>query len=174
MQGEAKVCLTVGAHESDGSICSASVFGDDQLIKSGPDVDPDDVELRHVTAVEVVILWETTVLHVQHLSPPRSFYVGEAEGRNLICDYVVPSEKLGTARAPIVLADGAHIQLVILPQARGTLEIPGQPEMTLEDAIRSGRTEALAEPIGARQIPLPAGGKARMEMGGLIFQVASV
>jgi len=51
------------------------------LIKSGPDVNPDEVELGHVTSVEVMILWDTTVLHVQHLTPPRSFYVGEEEER---------------------------------------------------------------------------------------------
>jgi len=144
------------------------------LIKSGPDVNPDEVELGHVTTVEVMILWETTVLHVQHLTPPRSFYVGEEEGRNYACDYFIPSEKLGTTRAPIVLADHGSINFVILPRARGTVEIPGQPKMTLEDAIRSGRTQPSAELSGAQQMALPSGGKARMEIDGLVFQVAAV
>jgi hypothetical protein len=144
------------------------------LIKSGPDVNPDEVELGHVTAVEVMILWETTVLHVQHLTPPRSFYVGEEEGKNFACDYFIPSEKLGTTRAPIVLADHGNINFVILPRARGTVEIPGQPKMTLEDAVRSGRTQPSAELSGAQQMALPPGAKARMELDGLIFQVAAV
>jgi FHA domain len=144
------------------------------LIKSGPDVNPDEVELGHVTAVEVMILWETTVLHVQHLTPPRSFYVGEEEGKNYQCDYFIPSEKIGTTRAPIVLADHGNINFVILPRARGTVEIPGQPKMTLEDAVRSGRTQPCAELSGAQQMALPSGGKARMEIDGLVFQVAAV
>jgi hypothetical protein len=144
------------------------------LIKSGPDVNPDEVELGHVTAVEVMILWETTVLHVQHLNPPRSFYVGEEEGKNFACDYFIPSEKLGTTRAPIVLADHGNINFVILPRARGTVEIPGQPKMTLEEAIRSGRTQPSSELSGAQQMALPPGGKARMEIDGLVFQVAAV
>jgi pSer/pThr/pTyr-binding forkhead associated (FHA) protein len=144
------------------------------LIKSGPDVNPDEVELGHVTAVEVMILWETTVLHVQHLTPPRSFYVGEEEGKNFHCDYFIPSEKLGTTRAPIVLADHGNINFVILPRARGTIEIPGQPKMTLEEAVRSGRTQPSAELSGAQQIALPSGAKARMEIDGLVFQVAAV
>ena len=144
------------------------------LIKSGPDVNPDEVELGHVTAVEVMILWETTVLHVQHLTPPRSFYVGEEEGKNYQCDYFIPSEKIGTTRAPIVLADHGSINFVILPRARGTVEIPGQPKMTLEDAVRSGRTQPCAELSGAQQMALPSGGKARMEIDGLVFQVAAV
>jgi hypothetical protein len=144
------------------------------LIKSGPDVNPDEVELGHVTAVEVMVLWDTTVLHVQHLSPPRSFYVGEEEGKNFACDYFIPSEKLGTTRAPIVLADHGSINFVILPRAKGTVEIPGQPKMTLEDAVRSGRTQPSAELSGAQQMALPSGGKARIELDGLVFQVAAV
>ncbi len=144
------------------------------LIKSGPDVSPDEVELSHVAAVEVMILWDTTVLHVQHLTPPRSFYVGEEEGANFACDYFVPSEKLGTTRAPVVLADHGSINFVILPRARGTVEIPGQPKMTLEDAVRSGRVQPCAELSGAYQMALPSGGKARVEVDGLVFQVAAV
>ena len=144
------------------------------LIKSGPDVNPDEVELGHLTAVEVMILWDTTVLHVQHLSPPRSFYVGEEEGKNFACDYFIPSEKLGTTRAPIVLADHGSINFVILPRARGTVEIPNQPRMTLEEAVRNGRTQPCAELSGAQQMALPSGGKARMEIDGLVFQVAAV
>ena len=108
------------------------------LVKSGPDVNPDEVELGHVDALEVMILWETTMLHVQHLTPPRSFYVGEEEGKNFECDYFIPSEKLGTTRAPIVLASGRIDRFVILPGARGTIEIPGQPKMTFETAFEGG------------------------------------
>jgi hypothetical protein len=177
MQGDAKakVCLTAGRYEE--APVPAAAWTEDcayTLIKSGPDVDPDDVELGHVSAVEIVILWGTTVLHVQHASPPRSFYVGEGEGRKDACDYFIPSEKLGATRAPIVLADEDSIRLVILPRARGTVAIPGHPEMTLEDAVRNGCAEALDEPLGARQMSLPPGAKARMEIDGFVFQVASV
>src|SRR5690349_21122277 len=40
------------------------------MVKSGPDVSPDEVELPHVQAAEVMILWGANVLHVAHLSPP--------------------------------------------------------------------------------------------------------
>jgi FHA domain len=144
------------------------------LIKSGPDVNPDEVESAHLSSVEVMVLWETTVLHVKHLTPPRSFYVGEEEGKGFACDYFIPSEKLGTTRAPIVLAEHGSINFVIPPRAKGTVEIPGQPKMTLEDAVRSGRTQPCAELSGAQQMALPSGGKARVELDGLIFQVAAV
>lgn len=144
------------------------------LIKSGPDVNPDEVEISHVTAVEVMVLWGTTVLHVQHLTPPRSFYVGEEEGKNFSCDYFIPSEKLGTTRAPVVLADHGSISLVILPRAKGTLEIPGQSKISLEEAVAQGKAQPCAELSGAHQIAMPSGAKARMELDGLVFQVAAV
>src|SRR5262245_29989007 len=144
------------------------------LVKSGPDVSSDEVE-SHASSVEVMILWDQMVLHVSHLTPPRSFYVGEEEGKNFRCDYFIPSEKLGTTRAPIVLADrGGSVYVVLLPRARGTIEIAGQPKMTIEQAIQSGKAQPCAELSGAMQMPLPNGSKAKIELDGLIFQVSAV
>jgi len=96
------------------------------MVKSGPDVSPDEVEVAHVSAIEVMILWDTNVLHVSHLTPPRSFYVGEESGDKNACDYFVPSETLGTTRAPIVVARGLSAALVILPRSRGYVDLQGQ------------------------------------------------
>jgi pSer/pThr/pTyr-binding forkhead associated (FHA) protein len=145
------------------------------MTKSGPDVNPDEVEMVNVPSLEVMILWGDTVLHVQHLTPPRSVYVGEEEGKNLACDYFIPQEKLGTTRAPIVLAaPGAGVNMVILPKAKGTIELPGQPKMKIEDAIAQGKVQPCAELSGAHQIALMPGAKVRMELDNLIFQVATV
>ncbi len=144
------------------------------LVKSGPDVNLDEVELEHVGALEVMILWETTILKVQHLTPPRSYYVGEQRRKNLACDYFIPCEKLGTTRAPIVLADGGATRIVILPGSHGSIEIPGQGRMTFERALRDGRAQPCAELSGAYEMPLPPGGRARMEIDDLVFQVAAV
>src|SRR5215471_14492641 len=83
------------------------------LVKSGPDVAPEDVELGHVTSVEVMIQWGTTVLHVEHLTPPRTFYLGEGGTRSDCCDYHVPAERLGLGRAPLVVVDGDTLNLVV-------------------------------------------------------------
>jgi hypothetical protein len=142
------------------------------LVKSGPDVAADEVELSHVQAVEVMVLWDTNVLHVSHLSPPRNFYVGEEEGKNFSCDFFIPSEKLGTTRMPVVVGDRASVAVVIPPGARGHIEIAGQPRMTLDQA----RTQAqpCSELSGAHQFPLPNGSKAKVELNGFVFQVAAV
>ena len=142
------------------------------LVKSGPDVSPDEVELAHVQAVEVMILWGTNVLHVSHLTPPRNFYVGEEEGKNFACDFFIPAEKLGTTRMPVVVGDRTGVSVVIPPSAKGHVEFPGQPRMTLDEARQ--KAQPSPEVSGGHQLPLPAGGKGRIELDQFVFQVAAV
>jgi hypothetical protein len=143
------------------------------MMKAGPPVAADEVESA-ATSVEVMVLWDTSVLHVAHLTPPRAFYVGEEETSNVRCDYFVPAEKLGTTRAPVVLANASSVNVVLLPRSTGTIEIGGQT-MTLQDAIASGRTQPCAELSGAHQMALPIGGKAKIILdNGLTFQVSAV
>jgi len=142
------------------------------MIKSGPDVSPDEVELPHIQAVEVMVLWGTNVLHVSHLTPPRNFYVGEELGKNFGCDFFIPSEKLGTTRLPIVTGDRASVALIIPPGARGHVDLPGQPRMSLDEA--RARAQPSAELSGGHQLSLPGGAKARVEVNDFVFQVAAV
>src|SRR6185312_515096 len=144
------------------------------LVKSAPDVPAEEVEDVRASTVEVMILWDQMVLHVEHLTPPRSFYVGEEQGKNFSCDYFIPSEKLGTTRAPIVLADLGGSVSVVLPQgATGSIELAGQPKMTVQQAKDQGKTQPSAELSGAQQIALPAGSKAKVELGDLVFQITT-
>jgi hypothetical protein len=144
------------------------------LIPSGPRPTPDEAEIAGETALEVVILWDQTVLHVAHLSPPRAFYVGERSTKDGACDFVVPMEMLGTARAPIVLANDEWTKVVFLPGGRGAIEWPGEPTMTVAQAVDAGWAEPHGGVPGAYEILLPPGGKARMALGGLVFHVAAV
>ena len=145
------------------------------LVKSGPDVPSEEIEMP-TAAVEVMIRWgEQTTLHVSHLTPPRPFYVGEEASKTFQCDYFIPSEKLGTTRAPIVLADrGGSVNVVFLPRATGTIEIPGQPKITVQQAIDTGRTQPCAELSGAHQMALPPGSKAKIELEGFTFIISTV
>lgn len=142
------------------------------LIKSGPDVSSDEVEIPHLQAVEVMVLWGTNVLHVSHLTPPRNFYVGEEMGKNFATDFFIPSEKLGTTRMPVVLGDAGSISVVIPQGARGSIEIPGQPKMSLDEARQ--RAQPCAELSGAQQLSIGSGTRARIELNDFVFQVAAV
>lgn len=142
------------------------------LVKSGPDVSADEVELSHVPAVEVMVLWGTNVLHVSHLTPPRNFYVGEEEGKSFACDFFIPAEKLGTTRMPVVVGDRMGVAVVIPPKARGYIEIPGQPRLSVDEARL--KAQPSSEVAGGHQFALPAGAKARIELDAFVFQVAAV
>src|SRR5260370_35495865 len=134
------------------------------MVKAGPDVLPDEVEIPHASAIEVMILWDSNVLHVSHLAPPRSFFVGDEMGDKIGCDYFIPSETLGTTRAPIVTSRGLGAALTILPRSRGYVDIPGQGKVSLADLISTGRARPSGEMSGAHEYELPAGAKPRMEI----------
>lgn len=142
------------------------------LVKSGPDVASDEVELSHVQSVEVMILWGTNVIHVSHLTPPRNFYIGEEEGKNVTTDFFVPSEKLGTTRMPVVLGGAGGISVVLPAGAKGHVELAGQGRMTVDEA--RGKAQACAELSGAQQLTLGGGSRARIEIGDFVFQVSAV
>lgn len=142
------------------------------LIKSGPAVSPEEVELAGVASVELMILWGTNVLHVAHLTPPRAFYVGEEQGKNLPNDFFLPQSALGTTRLPIVVGDRTAIAAIIPSNASGFVEIAGQPRISLEEA--RGRGQPFAAVAGAVEFALPPGSKVRIEIGQFVFQVAAV
>ena len=58
------------------------------LVRSTGPVDPSECEEPGIEAVEVTVLWGSSVLEVFHLSPPRAFHVGHGEG----VDFLLPPE----------------------------------------------------------------------------------
>lgn len=142
------------------------------MVKSGPDVSPDEVELPHVQAAEVMVLWGTNVLHVAHLAPPRNFYVGEEQSKAFTSDFFIPAEKLGTPRLPVVVGDQSSIAVVIPQHATGEVESADGSRISLDQARR--QAAPCAELPGAHQLPLGPGGKARVQLGDIVFQVAAV
>ena len=146
------------------------------MVKSGADVNPNEVELAHAAAVEVMVLWDSNVLHVSHLAPPRSFAVGEETGGKAAVDYFLPSEMLGTTRALVVASRDGVAVLVILPRTHGYVDIPAHGRVSLADLVASGRAQPSPEMSGAFELKLPAGAKARMTLDGtaLVFQISAV
>lgn len=143
------------------------------LIKNGPEVPAEECEVP-VTSVEIMVRWGEAVLHVAHLTPPRSFYVGEDNGKDARSDCFVPADKLGASRAPIVLATpGGELSAVLLPNAKGSIEIAGEPAISIRQAIESGRAVACSEVPGALQIALPQGSKAKIEVDGFTFDIST-
>jgi hypothetical protein len=122
-------------------------------------------------SVEVVIRWGHDALHVVHLTPPRSFAVGEGEGKRRV-DFALPEAMLGAKRAPVVLArGGGAVALVLLPNATGILRMPGQPPRTVDEAKALGLARPSEAAPGAHEIPLVAGMSAAIDVNGIGFDV---
>ncbi|HKP59237.1 MAG TPA: TonB family protein [Polyangiales bacterium] len=146
-----------------------------QLIPQTPPINPADVDSGE-SAVEIVILWgELSILHVEHLSPPRSYYVGEAtdsKGKPAT-DFLIGRESIGTERLPVVVESGSSVAVVIPPGATGDITV-GQEVITVEELAAQGQLQAAGELAGARQYPLPPGATARVQYQGFTFVVKPV
>jgi Mg-chelatase subunit ChlD len=123
------------------------------------------------TCVEILIRWGASVLASTHLSPPRSFWVGEPREGSPAPDCVIPAEVLGAGRAPIVLAgkDGS-VRVVILPGATGTASIAGEPDRSLEELA----LEACPELPEAQCLPFGRGSRIRMDVRGVSLEIGHV
>ncbi len=143
-----------------------------QLIPQTPPVNPSDVDSGE-SAVEVVILWgELSILHVEHLSPPRSYYVGEAtdaKGKPAT-DFLIGRESIGADRLPIVVEAGSTVAVVIPPGATGDITV-GNEVITVDELAAQGQLQQASELAGARQYPLPQGATARVQHRGFTFVV---
>ena len=143
-----------------------------QLIPQTPPVNPGDVDSGE-SAVEVVILWgELSILHVEHMSPPRSFYVGEATDSKgkLTTDFLIGSESLGSERMPVVVESGSTVAVVIPQGATGDITV-GNQVISIEELAAQGQLQMSNQLAGARQYPLPQGATARVQYRGFTFVV---
>jgi hypothetical protein len=143
-----------------------------RLVQSGPAVPAEECEIP-VAAVEVMVRWGTTVLHVAHLTPVRSFWVGEDDGKGKKSDVFLPEEKIGARRIPLVLAGAGGVSVVVPFGATGSVTIAGQPARSVRELVAAG-AEPCREIAGAHQIALPAGARAELELNGLSFEIATV
>jgi hypothetical protein len=130
---------------------------------------PADVETE-ADGAEVKISWGTNLLHVEHIDADESFYAGETSDKKLRCNYFIPVEKLGTSRAPFVVGGSA----VLLPGAKATVKVEGEPAMTAEEAIARGLAKPCAEVAGAHALPLRNGMTVKLQLDDVIVEVRGV
>lgn len=143
-----------------------------QMVPTEPPINPSDVDSTE-PAVEVVIMWgEFSILHVEHLSPPRGFYIGEstdAKGK-LNTDFLIGSESIGSDRMPITVESGSSVAVVIPQGATGDVTVNEQL-VTFEDLAAQNQLQTCSELSGAMQYPLPQGATARVHHRGFTFVV---
>ena len=140
------------------------------MVKSAPALAADECEIEDSLALEVTILWGDSVIHVAHLSPPRSFYVGEDSRPGATTDFLIPAEKLGTGRAPLVLVEAGTVRVVVPGGASGTCKSGGS-KRKLADITD---LESVAELARAHALPIGRGDEVELCSGGFTYRIAAV
>jgi len=126
-----------------------------------PSVAVDTTEIESaIEALEIEVRWGDEVLHVGHLTPPRSFWVGEDQRPGASCDVLIPESKLGTSRAPLVLVDERGAWAVI-------------PEGCKQGEATRAKAEPCVELAGATKVLLSRGQSVETKVGDFTFRVAS-
>jgi TonB family protein len=141
-----------------------------QLAPTAPPLDPAEIDSAD-SAVEVVVMWgELSILHVEHLSPPRSFYVGEAadHGGQLATDFLIGRELLGVERLPIAIEANGGTAIVLPQGATGDVST-ADGSITFEELSTRGRLQPCPELAGALQYTLPPGATGRVHHSGFTF-----
>ncbi len=143
-----------------------------RMIPAAPALAPGAHETT-ADSVEVRVSWGRNLLQVRHLTAKQSFHIGDDDTSPQRCDFFVPTAKLGATRAPLVVSDGAS-QAVLLPNAQGTVTLPGKPAMSLADAIAAGHATPLAELHGAHGVLLTEGTVVHQRIDDLHFECSGV
>src|SRR5690606_11749847 len=138
------------------------------IAASAPPIQASEVETAD-RAAEVVLMWGDEVLHVAHVSPPRSVVIGEGGGSEAP-DYLIGRDVIGAERLPIVIERGGQLCCVIPEGARGSVTV-GDATRSFAELEAEGKLGAYGELAGARLYALPEGASARGEPRGLTFLV---
>jgi hypothetical protein len=151
-----------------------------ELVPSGPALSAEECE-RDVETIEIVARWGTSVLAVSHLTPPRSFFIGERSTngkkgeKGEACDFFMPEEKLGVRRAPILVKGASgEIRLVIPANATGSVTLVDARKTSLATLRASAAAVPSTALAGACEIVLARGAKAEIEIAGVTFAIAAV
>ncbi len=136
------------------------------MLKSGPPVSDSECEDPTASAVELTILWGTTILHVAHLTPPRAFWLGEASNKAAPCDFVIPSEKLGATRAPLIAMEHGEPRLIVPAAAK--------LEAKRNGAAFDSEGRPHTDGTGATSHALVGGVSYQLTLGDLVLRVAAV
>lgn len=135
------------------------------IVASAPPINPTEVETEQ-RAVEVVVMWDDAVLHVEHKSPVSEVVLGEGG------DFLLGADALGVARLPVVVEQNGRVFCVLPDGASGRVSA-GETEQTFAALEAAGTLLPYTELAGARLCPLPDGASARIDHRGFTILVRS-
>ncbi len=121
-------------------------------------------------ALEVIVSWGASVLHVAHLSPPRSFVIGETGGPEPV-DFHLPAELLGRSRLPVALVEDNVVRAIVPDVAEGVVQ-QGKSKTSLREVMEGA--EICHTVTRARQQRLGTGMHVAMKLPGVEVRVGLV
>lgn len=139
-------------------------------------VDLNTIEDVTKQAIEVVIMWNNSVLQVRHYKGDEkkleNFYIGE----DFSCQFPIPAEDLkGQTKVPLVINhQGGGATVSILPGATGDVTYEDGNRVGLAELVSSGQAQSSAEVPGGYSMNLPAKGRVKMDFGSWTFLVNAV
>lgn len=120
------------------------------------------------TVVTVEIAWGDARLCAEHRAPSASFFVGERATKAEPVDFMIPEERLGAVRAPVVVSDEGRPYAVVPCDAKLMIEVLEQP-MTLADATARG---LVSEREGSLRVAVSPMTKVVWTKNGLTYTVS--
>ena len=142
----------------------------------GGAVDLNTVEDVTKQATEVVVLWNGSVLTVNHYKPdekkPVNYYIGE----DPTCDFPIPVEMLnGQTKVPLVVNQlGGAATVTLLPNVQGDVTFEDGSRQSIQDLAGSGQVAPSSEISGGFSFNLPTKARVKMDLGPWSFLVNSV
>ncbi len=139
-------------------------------------VDLNTVEDVTKQAIEVVVMWNGSVLQVNHYTGNEKklehFYIGEDPS----CHFPIPVEALkGQTKVPLVLNQtGGGATVTILPGAQGDVTYEDGNRAALSEVVSGGQATASAEFQGGYTLPVPPKARLKMDFESWTFLVNSV
>jgi len=139
-------------------------------------VDLSSVEDVSKQSTEVVVLWNGSVLQVNHYLPdekkPVNFYIGE----DPTCDFPIPPEVLnGQTKCALVINQlGGASAVTFIPNAQGDVTFEDGRRLSLQEVVASGQVSSSAEVSGGYTFNLPSRARVKMDVGPWSFLVNSV
>jgi len=127
-------------------------------------------------AIEVVVMWNHSVLQVRHYRPdekkPENFYVGE----DFTCNFPLPADDLkGQTKVTLVANHpGGGSTVTILPGAQGDVTYEDGRRMGLAELVSEGQAQPSGEFPGGYAFPLPSKSRVKMDFGPWTFLVNAV
>jgi len=143
---------------------------------SGAAVDLSTVEDVTRQATEVVVLWNGSVLTVNHYKPdekkPENFYIGE----DPTCNFPIPAEMLnGQTKVPLVINQlGGAATVTLLPNVQGDVTFEDGSRRTIQELVNSGQVAPSSDISGGFAFNLPTKARVKMDLGPWSFLVNSV